>query len=220
MFFVLPLVILSVLTLYSSESVRFYLMEYYLNTEDYTSAIEMGTKIINKRKVTGSLNKEFIKRMGESIEIAYTQKIVQEMAFAQKEWENSRNFFKTNQIILDRIIPFLENQRTLLEPFLQKESNIWNQTYKLLSSMKPYAAETGYLENDFKPESGALTFGYSGGWALDYNLRSIGANLGSKKSVVAIRLRRVAEKTRVKPDNLSIWISNDSKLPRSRAAGH
>jgi hypothetical protein len=189
-------------------------MEYYLNTGDYTSAIEMSIKIINKRKVTGVLDDAFTKKEVEQIEIAYGQKISKEIVLVQKEWLNSRNLFNTHQIILSRIIPLLENYRTFTEQILHKESNLRNQTDKLLSSTKPYPAETGYLENDFNPESGALTFGNSGGWALDAHLRSIGVNLGSKKSVVAIRLRRWGMETRVRPENLSLCISDDNKLYR------
>ncbi len=214
LFFVLLLVIPVLLTLYSSESVRFQLMEYYLSKGDYTRAIKIGTKIVNKRKATGALTEEFTKKGLEQIEIAYAQKISQEIVLAQNEWLSSRSFFKTYHVVLNWIIPLLENYQSLSGPIQHEESNLRNQTDKLLSSMKPYSAETGYLDNDFNTESGVLTFGYSGGWALDYNLRSIGANLGSKKSVVAIRLQRGADETRIKPKNLSLWISDDNKLYR------
>ncbi|MGA2462844.1 MAG: hypothetical protein ABSH06_00630 [Thermodesulfobacteriota bacterium] len=190
-------------------------MEYYLIKENYKSAIKMGNKIINKRKVTGALNEEFTKKRVQQIEIAYAQKIQKEIVLAQNEWLSSRNLFKTHQIIFNSIIPLSENYRSLSGPILHKESNLWNQTHRLVASTKPYPAETGYLDNDLNPEPGALIFGYSaGGWALDYNLRSIGANLGSKKSVAAIRLRRWGEETRVRSENLSLWISDDNKLYR------
>ena len=214
LFFVLLSVPLLVLTLYSSESMRFRLMEYYLSKGDYTRAIKIGTKIVNKRKAMGALTEEFTKKGLEQIEIAYAQKISQEIVLAQNEWLSSRSFFKTYHVVLNWIIPLLENYQSLSGRILHEESNLWNQTYKLLSSIKPYAAETGYLNNDLNPESGVLTFGYSGGWALDANLRSIGANLGSKKSVAAIRLRRYEVETRVKSENLSLWISDDNKFYR------
>jgi hypothetical protein len=48
--------------------------------------------------------------------------------------------------------------------------------------------------------------------ALDRNLRSIGVNFGSKRPVVGIRLRRSPRSIRVKPENLSLWISDNNQV--------
>jgi hypothetical protein len=85
---------------------------------------------------------------------------------------------------------------------------------RLISAVVPYSAETGVVHNDINLECGSVIFGDTGGVALDYNANSIGANLGCRKSVITIRLRNRAEKTRVRPENLSLWISDNNKLYR------
>jgi hypothetical protein len=130
----------------------------------------------------------------------------------QKDWINLRSFFIVRQSILDEIIPRIDRIQSILGPDLLRELNGFSRWNRLISTIAPYSAERAFLENDFNPESGFLSFGYSGGVALDYNLRSIGANLGNKKLIVAICLRRWADQTRVKPENLSLWTSDDNRV--------
>jgi hypothetical protein len=198
------------LELSSTEKVRFKLMEYYFNRKNNKLAVEIGMKIVRKRSLTGPVDSEFKKAMGVKWRNAMTLLIEKEVTLVQEEWNSYRTFFNINSEITSRF----ERIRTFLAPSLPEGLNIARRYYKLVASMNPYSFEVGFLENDVNPEFGALGFNCSGGVALDCNLRSIGGNLGIKKSVAAIRLQRGVDETRVRPENLSVWISDDNKVYR------
>jgi len=209
--------ILFILTLSSSEWARCRLLEYYLNEEDYQSAMEVARKMIVKRKAINSLNENLIHRISTLLETAYIKNTEHAIKCARERWETSKRFFDVIQIANEKIILPFKDYDVLSGHILLKDTNLWKQLEKLILSLKSYTFITGFSDNDVSPESGPLTFGHTGSVALDCRLRSIGANLGEKKPVAGIRLRRWQKETRVKPDNLSLWISDDNKSYRRYA---
>ncbi len=211
LFVLICIVLISGLELYSTEWARLKLIQYYLDRKNYEIAEEIGMKVIRKRSLAGPLTRKIVEKIGVKWDNAMTLFIEKEVTLAQDEWNSSRSFFAIKRTLLDKLDFRYKTFQALFQPTLLKELNSYKRFNKLVSNLMPYSVETGYLENDIIPELGALSFNCSGGVALDYNLRSIGANLGVKKSVAAIRLRRSAEETRVAPENLSLWISDDNK---------
>lgn len=141
--------------------------------------------------------------------------IKRELAIGRKEWDNSRSFFGINQIHLMGLVLRFERIRALVGPGWIEDMNAWKILKNFISIMMPYSIDPGFKDNDTDIERGSLNFNCGeGGIALDYNLRSIGANLRYKKPVIAIRLNHLLRGTRVTPENLSLWISDDNKLYR------
>ncbi len=212
--FLVCALLLSFLTLYSMEWVRLRIMDYCLSKSNYEKAEEIGAKIVRKRALKGPLGRKFIETTGAKYANALRLLIEKERARARKEWNSSRLFFTIDRTTLEGLALRCQRFQALLQSTPLAELNGWGNCNKLDSSPVPYSVETGYLENDVTQESGVISFGTKGGFALDYNFRSIGVDLGSKKPVAAIRLRHYADETRVKPENLSLWISDDNKLFR------
>ena len=205
--------ILLALMFYSSEWGRLALIQHYLNKKDYMSAEELCTKIIRKRKVSGKFDREFKEKIFELWKTSMKEFMEQQMVAAKKEWNSSRSCLAINRILFSKINPKFK-KIIILEPALLEDLNAWMRNNNSISSIMPYSIETGMAENDVNPESGPLRLNCSGGFALDYKLRSIGANLGIKKPVAAVRLRHEEMETRVKPENLSLWISDDNEIYR------
>jgi hypothetical protein len=194
-------------------------MEYYFNKENYVMAIEMGMKILRKRSILRQLDKESTKRICVKLDNPMTALVEKEIVAANREWNAFKTFFFINRSNPGGIDSIFERVRFFLGQNFLEELNSWKHYNEFVQNRKPYIAQTGYLENDFNPPDGLLdNFNYLGGFALDSRLRSIGINLGSKKPVAAIRLRRGTKETRVKPENLSLWISDDNKLYRRYTA--
>jgi hypothetical protein len=205
------IVILSGLELYSTEWARLKLMQYYLNRKDFAMATETGTKIIRKRSFSREYDRGSLKRICQQWDNVMTPLVEKEIAAVHKSWNSSRGLFVLNRSIFVEIPSKFERIRIYLAPGLLEELNAWKRYHRFLQNTK-YTIDVGFVDNDVKPETGQLIFSNSGGFALDYNFRSIGANLGNKKRVLGIRLRRWAEETRVRSENLSLWISEDNKL--------
>lgn len=208
---IFPIVLLCILvliTLSSSEWFRLKLIQHELGKKDYIAAEEASAGLLRKRRVSESLNRPSANRILAS----WNRSIEGMIDDIQKDWINSRSFFIVRQRILDEIAPRIDRIQSILDTDLLDELNGFRRWNRLLSSVAPYPAQRAFLENDINLESGFLSFGYSGGVALDYNLRSIGANLGSRKPIVGICLRRWAEQTRVKPENLCLWTADDNRV--------
>lgn len=82
----------------------------------------------------------------------------------------------------------------------------------------------GYIEADTDPAIGNL--GWSGGAvALDYNHRSIGLYLGAKREVSSLVLTGAAQyatggtSTRLKPEDLGVWISDTNNSDWTQVTG-
>jgi hypothetical protein len=200
------------------EWVRLRLMEYCLDKKNYENAEEFGMKIMRKQALSKQFDKESMKRIFETWDHTMTSLIERKLAVVQKEWNISRSYFAINSLINLTILSEMgfrfDRIRILVESNSLERSNSWERYNKLKANIFPYSARIGLVEKDVNPESGSLEFGCSGGIALDYNFRSVGASLEQKRPVVAIRLRRWSEETKVKLENLSIWISDDNKFYR------
>jgi hypothetical protein len=198
------------LSVYSSEWVR----EYYLNNDDHDLALEKGIKSIRKETILGKSNNESMNRTYVNLDDHLAVIVERQIAFAKNQWNEFRNFFAYENI-LGGIDTLFDKIRFIIGNHLVDGFHSWKNYNNFCSSKMPYFSKFGFLDNDLSPALGTLdNFNYSGGFALDCRLRSIGANLGNKKPVVAIRLRRWNQETRVKPENLSIWISDDNKVFR------
>jgi hypothetical protein len=71
----------------------------------------------------------------------------------------------------------------------------------------------GYLGNDIDPAAGNLaSFGTRGGFALDYQYRSIGADMFAPTEVTGVQLVDddvlTADGNRIRPDDLRVWVSD------------
>ena len=211
-FFIVTLFSLSV---YSTEWVRMKFLEYYFNNKYYDMAIDSGIKIIRKGTILGKLDNESMNRICLKLDDLMAILVERQIAFAKNQWNQFRTFFAYDKTNLGGIDSLFDKIRFFLGTKLLNEFPAWKRYLEYCESRKPYIALIGFSDNDLNPAHGILTnFNYTGGFALDYNFRSIGANLLSRKPVVAIRLRRWNQETRVKPENLSIWISDDNKVFR------
>lgn len=209
------IVTLCSLSLYSTDWLRLKVVHYHCDKENYAMATDIEMKIIRKKTLSSHFDRNAIIRIFEKSDKPFYLFIEKELSIAQKEWYNSMTFFRAYRNLVNEmgvITSRFEKYRVILGPTLIESLNSWKLYNNYFKNIK-YSIEAGYLDNDTNPETSPLiNFGYSGGFALDCNLRSIGAKLGSKKQIVAIRLRTWGEKTRIKPENLSLWISDDNKL--------
>jgi len=141
--------------------------------------------------------------------------VERQTALAKNQWDEFRTFFAYDKNNFGGLDTLFDKLRFSIGTKLLDEFRAWKQFTEYCESRKPYTTRMGYSDNDLDPAQGVLSnFNYKGSIALDYNLRSVGTDLESIKPIVAIRLRRTTEETRVKPENLSLWISNDNKLYR------
>ncbi|MFD0961440.1 DUF2341 domain-containing protein [Paenibacillus chungangensis] len=73
------------------------------------------------------------------------------------------------------------------------------------------AASIGFTLSDHNPSTGALSdFGATYGFALDYDYRSVGADLGEEQSFNSIELSGTQPLSRVEKPDLSLYVSNDN----------
>ena len=215
--YLFAIVVLSIflITLLSTEPIRLSLLQYRLSKGSYVAAEEESIKVMRKRHLLGKLDNEFVKRALDLWNISMMGMMDNEIANHKKLWDGSKSFFIFQRGFLGtELAPRFQRIRMLVQPNLIEESTPWKRYQRLASSIKPYSAEVGFAEHDTHPEFQPLSFGQSGGVALDYNLRSIGVNLGMKKPVVAVRLRHWANTTRVRTENLGLWLSDDNKFYR------
>lgn len=188
-------------------------MEHYFHNKYYDMAIDRGIQIIRKRAILRKSSNESMNRICEKWDNLMEVLVERHITFAKNQWNEFRTFFVYDEINFGGIETLFIRIRFIIGDYLVDAFHSWKNFNKFCNAKKPYVLQLGYIDNDLNPALGKLTnFNYSGGIALDYNLRSIGANLGSIKPIVAIRLRNIREETRVKPENLSLWISNDNKL--------
>lgn len=201
------------LTLFSSEWIRLKVMEYFSINDNFFMATDMGIKILRKRTILRELNSKTETKFINRLDSSFASFLEENTDLLNKEWNASKVFVGFSRDNLNRINSLYDKMSYFRDPNILEEFISVKHYNLFVQSQKPYIAQTGYLENDLDPFIGRLSnFGYSGGFAIDYRLRSIGANLGSKKPVIAIRLRSGIEKTRVRPENLSLWTSNDNRL--------
>ena len=190
-------------------------MEYYFSNKYYDTAIDSGIKIIRKGTILGELDNESLNRICVKWHDPLAVLVERQIAFAKNQWNEFRTFFAYDRTTFGGIDTLFDKIRFSLGAKILNEFPAWKRYVEYCESRKPYITRMGFSANDLNPADGALTnFDYTGGFALDYNFRSIGANLSSRKPIVAIRLRRWNQETRIKPENLSIWISNDNKVFR------
>ncbi|WP_158289268.1 exo-alpha-sialidase [Paenibacillus flagellatus] len=68
---------------------------------------------------------------------------------------------------------------------------------------------TGFISGDANPTTGNLgQFGYAGAFALDYQSRSVGVDLGRKETVTSITLRDTDASSRLTAADLSVYVSD------------
>jgi hypothetical protein len=184
------IVILFSFFIYSTQSFRLKLLDYHLYLGYYDMAVDGLIRMTRKGIVLSNESKIRICANGED----RTAVLVEEQTtFARKQWNESRTFFAYDENNFGKLFAVFDKIR----------------------SIEPYNIRLGFIDNDLNPAHGVLSnFDYIGGIALDYNLRSIGADLKIVKPIVAMRLLKTTKETRVKPENLSLWISNDNRLYR------
>jgi hypothetical protein len=193
-------------------------MEYYFNNKYYDMAVEKGRKIVRKRTILRTFGCESTNKLYIKWDSLMTAIVERQIAFATNQWNEHRTFFAYDNNLFGGIDTLFDNLRFSFGSELINEFSAWKRYKEYCETRKPYTTHIGFLDNDLDPAHGILTnFNYVGGFALDANFRSIGANLVCKKSVIAMRLRRWNQETRVKPKNLSIWISDDNKTFRRYA---
>jgi hypothetical protein len=212
----LLLLLISCLTFYSSKWVQQRLLTYYLTNDNYSIAVELRLKLTRKNIVLGDFNTESNTVFFREIDFLMEEIVERYISYEKKHWDESKTFFIFDGLrYFQEIDTLFDRSRIIIGNHLVDEFYSLTKFHEYYNSKKPYPTQLGFLDNDFNPALGILeNFNYSGGFALDCRLRSIGANLASKKPVVAIRLRRWNKETRVKPENLSIWISDDNKVFR------
>ena len=208
--------LISCLTIYSSKGVRQRLLKYYLTNDNYSMAVDLQLKLTRKNLILGDFNTEPNTVFSGELDYLMEEIVERYISYEKKQWDESKTFFIFDGLrYFQEIDTLFDRIRIIIGKNLVDEFHSWTKFHEFYNSKKPYAPRLGFLDNDLNPAFGTLdNFSYSGGFALDYRLRSIGANLASKKPVVAIRLRRWNQETRVKPENLSIWISDDNKIFR------
>ena len=133
-----------------------------------------------------------------------------DMQLLENKWNSSGSYndFEGNLFDLEnRIAPL----RLYLLPRNKTHEQILN-AYKALTAEDSFTYKVGYVAGDYDPGKGPFNFSATGGFALDKNNHSLGADLGEAKRVVALRLNSQDEKYRIKPENLSLWYSNDNKI--------
>lgn len=207
------------LHIYSTDWVQLQLIEYSFNNKWYDKAIHRKIAFIRKESVFGRYRFEFGNTINTDWDDLIAAIVDKQISFLGNQWNEYRIFFaydKTNYSYdknhFGGIDTLFEKIRFFLGPKLVNSFPAWKRYFEYCESRKPYIAHIGFSDNDLDPAQGVLTnFNYTGGFPLDRNSRSIGADLGGRKPVVAISLRSWNLETRVKPENITIWISDNNK---------
>jgi hypothetical protein len=206
------LVILFSLIPPSSGIFRLKSMEQFSANNNFYMTTVMGLKILRKGMILSESPDETQVNFLNKLDNSFASFLERNMVLFYKEWSASKIFLGFSQKDLNRINSLYDEMKHYRNPDILEGLPVAKHYNLFIQSQKPYIAQTGCLENDVDPSIGRLNFDYSGEFALDYHLRSIGATLGSKKTVVKINLRSGDGKTRIRPINLSLWISNDNIL--------
>ena len=136
-------------------------------------ATNTGFKILRKRNIVYYSDKSesyFLNKLN----ISFDSFLEKNIDLFNKEWNISRSFYDFNQENLGKMHSIYEGMRYFFNlNTLEELSSV--QRYNLfVQSLKPYLAQTGYLQNDNDPSIGRLSnFDYLGEFAFDYRLRSL-----------------------------------------------
>lgn len=185
-------------------------MDYFSAKENFFGATNIGIKILRKQNICEYDYKSQINILNK-LDISFNSFLQKKRALFIKEWSVSKLLYEFNQQILKEMDSIFKQLPCFLSPRTLEELGSVRRYNSFVLTLKPYIIQTGYLQNDIDPSIGRISnFNYSGDFAFDYRLRSLGADLKSKKQVQAIRLRNNTEMSRVKPSNLSLWTSQDN----------
>ncbi len=180
-----------------------------------SSGIDLGAnksfyQIFRKQLVDGSYHLTYTDNYYRHIRTTIFDNLDANLATLEKEWETSKSYKDYDAICFrlrfyfDPLIPYLIPQDKYQQSILRN--------YDSAKSTNRQSYKVGYVEGDYYPEKGSIGFTGGGGIALDYNNRSIGADLEEAKNIVALRLNSWTDKYRIVSSNLSLWLSNDNKI--------
>ena len=182
----------------------------YCDLDKGNRHIEKSYYHLLRKKITeGTAHLIGNKNYHEYLQSIILSNLNEEILLLGKKWNASNSYhdYEGNlSDLLNRFSPLL----LYLIPPNKTQQHILG-AFQALTADNTFTYKVGYVENDTDPGKGPINFSALGGFALDMNNHSLGADLGGNKKVAALRLHSLNATYRIKSENLSLWYSNDNE---------